>query len=111
MEQFCNTRVVRAVLFLQTSTKHVLRHSLLSPQDCSGGATETMCLKEHRIRPIETTPYATSADFCSVFQKELSDLYLLSCLLTGDQEKAERCFVIGLDDCVKTDHVFREWAQ
>lgn len=35
----------------------------------------------------------------------------LSFLLTGDQKKAEKCFVSGIDDCVNESRVFREWAR
>ena len=70
-----------------------------------------MCLKKDCIRPFDTTQYAASADFCTVFQEDLSDLYLLSFLLTGDRKTAEQCFVNSLEDCLKTNHVFREWAR
>ena len=36
---------------------------------------------------------------------------MLSFLLTADHEKAEKCFVSGLDDCVEGNNVFREWAR
>jgi len=57
------------------------------------------------------TPYASSADFRRVFDEDMSSLYLLSFLLTADHEKAEQCFVSGLDDAVKGNAVFREWAR
>ena len=37
-------------------------------------------------------------------------LYLLSLVLTADSEEAERCFVAGLDDCIKGNPVFKGWA-
>ena len=70
-----------------------------------------MRLKKDCIRPFDTTEYAASADFCGVFQEDLSDLYLLSLLLTGDRETVEECFVSSLENCVKTNHVFKEWAR
>lgn len=57
------------------------------------------------------TPYATHADFCQIFQKEMNHLYLLSFLLTADHPTAERCFVGGLEDCAKGNPVFRQWAR
>jgi DNA-directed RNA polymerase specialized sigma24 family protein len=57
------------------------------------------------------TPYATGADFCRIFEEDMSPLYLLSFLLTGDQTMAERCFVRGLEDSAKGNAVFKEWAQ
>src|ERR1700731_3178442 len=58
-----------------------------------------------------TTPYASSADFCRIFDEDMNDLYLLSFLLTADREKAEQCFVSGLEDAVDRNPVFREWAR
>lgn len=55
--------------------------------------------------------YATSEHFCKLFTEDTNSLYLLSFLLTADHQKAEQCFVAGLDDCVKEASVFREWAR
>jgi hypothetical protein len=55
--------------------------------------------------------YATSTDFARVFREDLGSLHLLSFLLTADHEKAEKCFVSGLDDCVEGNNVFRDWAR
>jgi DNA-directed RNA polymerase specialized sigma24 family protein len=55
--------------------------------------------------------YSTSTDFARVFRKDMGSLHLLSFLLTADHEKAEECFVSGLDDCVEGNDVFREWAR
>lgn len=59
----------------------------------------------------KTTQYATEADFCQVFDEHMNSLYLLAFLLTADREKAERCFVAGLEDSVEGNKVFREWAR
>jgi hypothetical protein len=56
-------------------------------------------------------PYASSDDFREVFDDEMNSLYLLSFLLTADREKAERCFVCGLEDAVGGRPVFKEWAR
>jgi hypothetical protein len=63
---------------------------------------------KHIIRP---TPYASSDDFCRVFDQDMNSLYLLSFLLTVDREKAEQCFVSGLEDAVEGNPVFKEWAR
>ena len=55
--------------------------------------------------------YARQEDFCRIFTEEMAGLYQLSFLLTGDHSKAEQCFVEGLEDCVKVNNVFREWAH
>ena len=55
--------------------------------------------------------YATREDFLEIFDEDLSDLYQLSFLLTGDHQKGERCFVSGIEDCAKENRVFRDWAR
>jgi DNA-directed RNA polymerase specialized sigma24 family protein len=55
--------------------------------------------------------YATRADFCRVFDNDRDRLYLLSLLLTGDPELAEKCFVRGLEDSKGGNPVFKEWAR
>jgi DNA-directed RNA polymerase specialized sigma24 family protein len=55
--------------------------------------------------------YASCEDFRRIFEEDLQGLYRLSFLLTGDPQKAERCFVAGLEDCVKESRVFTEWAR
>jgi hypothetical protein len=63
---------------------------------------------KHIIGP---TPYASSGDFCRIFYEETDVLYRLSFLLTSDCDKAEQCFVSGLEDSLKGSHVFKEWAR
>jgi hypothetical protein len=65
----------------------------------------------NQIRKIESGPYATREDFINVFREGMSGFYRLSFLLTGDHEKAKRCLVAGVEDCVKENRVFREWAR
>ena len=43
--------------------------------------------------------YATASDFCRAFSEELHGLYLLSFLLTADNDKAEECFVNAIGEC------------
>jgi hypothetical protein len=57
------------------------------------------------------TQYASSDDFRRVFDEDMNSLYLLSFLLTADREKAERCFVSGLEDAVEGNPVFKDWAR
>jgi hypothetical protein len=47
---------------------------------------------------------------CNV-REFLGSLYLLSLLLTGSHEKAEACFVEGIGESTKENHVFKEWAR
>ena len=60
---------------------------------------------------ISPTPYASSGDFCRIFYEETDSLYRLSFLLTADGDKAEQCFVSGLEDSVDGSRVFKEWAR
>ncbi len=63
---------------------------------------------KHIIGP---TPYASAVDFQHIFDEDMNGLYLLSFLLTADREKAEQCFVSGLEDAVDGNPVFKEWAR
>ncbi len=63
---------------------------------------------KHITRP---TPYASSADFRRIFDEDMNSFYLLSFLLTADREKAEQCFVSGLEDAADGSRVFKEWAR
>jgi DNA-directed RNA polymerase specialized sigma24 family protein len=58
-----------------------------------------------------STPYASSGDFHRIFDEEKDGLYGLSFLLTADRDKAQQCFVSGLEDSVKENSVFKEWAR
>jgi DNA-directed RNA polymerase specialized sigma24 family protein len=55
--------------------------------------------------------YAMSDDFQRWLIEGMEGLYLLSYLLTGNCEKAEQCFVAGIEDVVKSNSVFKEWAR
>jgi DNA-directed RNA polymerase specialized sigma24 family protein len=60
---------------------------------------------------LKNAEYAAAGDFCQIFDQDMSSLYLLSLLLTGDHEKAEQCFVQGLENAVSRNRVFKEWAR
>lgn len=55
--------------------------------------------------------YATCNDFKQIFTEDMAGLHLLAFLLTADQDKAEQCFVAGLEDSIKGNRVFRQWAR
>jgi hypothetical protein len=65
----------------------------------------------NRSDPSIAVEYATRDDFQTFFTEGLVGLYLLSYLLTGSLEKAEGCFVTGIEDDVKSNSVFKEWAR
>ena len=54
--------------------------------------------------------YATCADFCEVFKDNVDRLYMLSLLLTGAHEMAERCLLRAFEHCLGAKTVFTEWA-
>ena len=62
-------------------------------------------------RTTGPTSYAINDDFCRIFNEETDSLYQLSYLLTADRDKAQRCFVSGLEDSLKGSRVFKEWAR
>lgn len=57
------------------------------------------------------TDYATSADFCQVFENDTSQLYLLAFLLTANHKDAERCFVATINAALKEHTVFKGWTR
>lgn len=67
--------------------------------------------KKVRIRTRRQNEYATIEDFRRIFGDDHEDLYQLSFLLTADHAKAEQCFVAGLDDAIKANDVFKDWAH
>ncbi len=60
---------------------------------------------------ISSAAYASTADFERIFIEDMSGLYLLSLLLTGDRDRAEECFVAGVGESTKGKRVFKEWAR
>jgi DNA-directed RNA polymerase specialized sigma24 family protein len=46
-----------------------------------------------------------------VLTEDISYLYLLAFLLTGDQNAAMQCVVNGLEDCIADNSAFRHWAR
>jgi DNA-directed RNA polymerase specialized sigma24 family protein len=68
-------------------------------------------LEQIRVGEDQATEYATPEDLCRVFTENLDGLYQLALLLTGDPEKAEQCFVAGLEDSVRANAPFKNWAH
>jgi len=60
---------------------------------------------------ISPAPYASGDDFRRIFCEENDSLHRLSFLLTADRQKAEQCFVSGLEESVNGNPVFKEWAH
>lgn len=55
--------------------------------------------------------YSSEADFCELFREQMNRYYFLALVLTADAEKAERCFVTGLESCLQSRRIFKEWAH
>lgn len=55
--------------------------------------------------------HASAADFERIFTEDMGSLYLLSLLLAGDRQRAEECFLAGVDESTKEKRVFKEWAR
>ncbi len=66
--------------------------------------------KDHAVRE-QAAEYATRKDFQRIFTEEMHGLHLLAFLLTGDEQKAEQCFVAGLEESVRGNAVFKQWAR
>jgi hypothetical protein len=64
--------------------------------------------KVGKQRPL---PYATTTDFCQIFETDMKRLYRLSFLLTGDEPTAEQCFLGGLQMAKEGNPVFKNWAE
>ena len=67
--------------------------------------------KRNHAAPLRSQEYATPLDLAGIFHDHVDQLYTLAFLLTADPDKAERCFVAGLEDCMKGKPVFRDWAE
>src|SRR5215831_16189785 len=67
--------------------------------------------KKNGKEVVSVGAYATPADFKHIFTEDINSLYLLSLLLTGTPEKAEKCFVESVEESTRAKHVFKEWAR
>ena len=67
--------------------------------------------KESQRARERATEYATCKDFRQIFTEDMAGLHLLAYLLTGNMVKAEQCFVAGLDDSIRGNQVFKQWAR
>jgi len=70
-----------------------------------------MIFRKTRVRQQPVTKYAAPDDFCALFARHVDELYQLSFLLTADHKKAQACFLAGLEDSKKENHVFKDWAR
>src|ERR1700733_13932726 len=67
-------------------------------------------LQPIRFAEERGTPCPTVADFLKTFNEEMHSLYLLSFLLTADHDKAERCLVSAMGECMEGMGLFMAGA-
>jgi len=60
---------------------------------------------------LEAVEHATCNDFKKIFMDDMDSLHLLALLLTADEDLAGQCFVAGLEDSIRDNSVFRQWAR
>ena len=68
-----------------------------------------LCKNQNDTRKADE--YAMSEDFLKLFKEDVEGLYLLSYVLMADHEKAEKCFVGGLEGSVNGNAVYKQWAR
>jgi DNA-directed RNA polymerase specialized sigma24 family protein len=68
-------------------------------------------LHKNRAGKDEANTYATKDDLYRILLEDMARLYQLAYLLTGDHEKAEQCFVAGIEEEVPVNKAFRDWAR
>lgn len=68
-------------------------------------------MKQNCHKDAKRVRYATADDFIDIFNEEMRSLFLLCLLLTADIDKAEHCFVSGLEQCISESCSFLEWAR
>jgi hypothetical protein len=59
----------------------------------------------------KTCSYATAEDFHKLFTAEINDFFRLSLQLTASVEKAERCLILAMKDCSRTQTIFRDFTR
>src|ERR1700733_9442243 len=90
----------------RTNTSRALQSGLMKRRGRKVNWSNT-----HRVAADTASQCATCEDFRKLFTEDVHGFHMLSFLLTADREKAEQCFVAGLDACVDSDSVFKEWAR
>ena len=70
-----------------------------------------MLSPERTQRASRPNQQASAEDLCRIFHQDMHVLYWLALTLTSDEQKAEQCFVAGLDECIEGNSVFKEWAR
>lgn len=64
-----------------------------------------------QFRGQEANRNESGEDPRRICSDDLNSLFQLSFLLTSDHETAERCFVAGLENLIRGNRVFNQWAH
>jgi len=64
-----------------------------------------------RNRQTAAVEHASCDDFRKIFTEDMNGLHLLAMLLTADESLAAECFVAGLEDGIRDNSVFQQWAR
>jgi hypothetical protein len=64
-----------------------------------------------QFRGQEANLCTSGQDVRGMCSEDLNSLYQLSFLLTRDHERAERCFVVGLENLIRGNRAFNQWAH
>jgi len=55
--------------------------------------------------------YANWSDFCQVFESNEKEFYLLAFLMTADDQMAEACVLVAMEESCKERNIFRGWEK
>jgi DNA-directed RNA polymerase specialized sigma24 family protein len=66
-------------------------------------------VSKDRMKYSSVVEYATAEDFQRLLASEMVDLFRLAFLLTGNAERAERCVIVTMRECLATVDVFKTW--
>ena len=55
--------------------------------------------------------YAKHADLCDALKDDTEPLYRLAFVLTANHKESEQCFVLTVEEALKEETVFKEWAR
>ena len=107
----CGIAVLFLLKFMQVVTREL--HDSGTPRSCSALSEGNMFQKKENgvsigMRPNLRNPARISAGSS---RKTRARFICCHCVLTADPEKAEQCFVAGLDDSIHGTPVFKEWAR
>jgi DNA-directed RNA polymerase specialized sigma24 family protein len=63
----------------------------------------------YRTKLFSASEYATADDFQRLFASEMEDLFRLALCLTADADRAERCLITTMRECMANGSVFKRW--